>query len=70
MLFILFQMSKHNDVIKRLKESQIKLQKLLDQSQEETEYENEEQDALDKFMKTLKNNKPAKLDIKIARVCW
>lgn len=60
-------MSKHNDVIERLKESQIKLKKLLDQSQEETECENEEQDALDQFMKTLKNNKPAKLDIKIAK---
>ncbi|CAH1407547.1 unnamed protein product [Nezara viridula] len=60
-------MAKHNDVTERLKESQLKLQKLLDLSQVETENENEDQDALDKFMKTLKHDKPAKLDIKIAR---
>nr|XP_014284595.1 kanadaptin isoform X2 [Halyomorpha halys] len=60
-------MTKHKDVIERLKESQQKLEKLLDLSQHQTECESEDQDALDTFMKTLKHDKPAKLDIKIAR---
>lgn len=61
-------MAKHSVVLRKLEEAENKLDSLQAADRASSVSENEDIDALDAFMKNLKHDKPAKLDIKIAKV--